>query len=68
MTKPALRLMVSEKGFRAIGHVAAQWAYLETQLDFVVDLLPNQPSLQPFELKPHLNGEWRTYGRPQELF
>lgn len=44
MGKLALRLMIGDEEFKAIGHVAAQWAYLETQIDFVIDVLINQPS------------------------
>ena len=44
MGKLALRLMIGDEEFRAIDHVAAQWAYLETQIDFVIDVLINQPS------------------------
>lgn len=51
-TKPALKLMVGDKELRAIGHVAAQWAYLETQIDGVILVLINQPSTQALGLKP----------------
>lgn len=44
MPKPALQLMIGDKELRAIGHVAAQWAYLETQLDTVTELLIEQPA------------------------
>ena len=30
---PACQLMVSDEQFRAIGHVALQWAYLEGEID-----------------------------------
>jgi len=49
--KPVLQLMVGDKELRAIGHVAAQWAYLETQLDFVTAILVNQPSTKNLGLK-----------------
>jgi hypothetical protein len=44
--EPALRLMIGDKELRAIGHVAAQWAYLETQIDAVTHILFSQPSVQ----------------------
>ena len=44
--KPALKLMVGDKELRAIGHVAAQWAYLESQIDIVIFVLINQSSTQ----------------------
>ncbi|RFC34875.1 MAG: hypothetical protein DID92_2727744307 [Candidatus Nitrotoga sp. SPKER] len=50
--KPALKLMIGDKELRAIGHVAAQWAYLETQIDGVILVLINQPSTQALKLKP----------------
>ncbi len=43
MSKLALRLTIGDEEFKAIGHVAAQWAYLETQIDYVIDVLINQP-------------------------
>lgn len=46
MPEPALRLMIGDKELRAIGHVAAQWAYLETQIDAVTHILCCQPSVQ----------------------
>lgn len=51
MTRPALKLMVGDKELRAIGHVAAQWAYLETQLDAVIDVLVKQPSARNLGIK-----------------
>jgi len=38
LTKPAIQLLVTDEGYRAIGHVAAQWAYLETELDSLLSL------------------------------
>lgn len=52
-TKPALKLMVGDKELRAIGHVVAQWAYLETQIDYVILVLIDQPSTKALGLKPH---------------
>ena len=49
--QPALQLMIGDKELRAIGHVAAQWAYLETQLDGVTAILINQPTTRPLGLK-----------------
>lgn len=49
--KLAMQLMIGDDVFRAIGHVAAQWAYLETQLDFVIDLMAHQPAASSLELK-----------------
>lgn len=43
--------MIGDKELRAIGHVAAQWAYLETQLDGVVEILINQPTTKHLGLK-----------------
>lgn len=44
--RPALRLMIGDKEYRAIGHTSAQWALFETQLDFVLMVLTQQPSTQ----------------------
>ncbi len=38
MTKPAITLFITDAVYRAIGHVAAQWAYLETELDYLLSL------------------------------
>ena len=43
--------MIGDRELRAIGHVAAQWAYLETQLDVVVEILINQPSVKSLGLQ-----------------
>lgn len=51
MTRPALKLMVGDKELRAIGHVTAQWAYLETQLDGVINVLVKQPSTRNLGIK-----------------
>jgi hypothetical protein len=39
MKAPALRLMIGDDEFRAIGRVAAQWAYLENQIDSCLAIL-----------------------------
>ncbi len=39
MDKPVLKLMIGDNEFRAIGHVAAQWAYIETELDYVLNMM-----------------------------
>ena len=44
--------MIGDAEFRAIGHVVAQWAYLETQFDFIVQVLIYQPSVKHLGLKP----------------
>jgi len=49
MTKLALKLMVRDEEFRAIGHVAAQWAYLETELDFISEILVNHENAKNLE-------------------
>lgn len=51
MPQPALELMISDKELRAIGHVAAQWAYLETQLDGVANILIHQPTAKAAGMK-----------------
>jgi hypothetical protein len=51
VAQPALQLMIGDKELRAIGHVAAQWAYLETQLDGVANILMHQPSTKALGLK-----------------
>ena len=51
LPKPALQLMIGDKELRAIGHVAAQWAYLETQLDGVANILIHQPSTKALGMK-----------------
>jgi mRNA-degrading endonuclease YafQ of YafQ-DinJ toxin-antitoxin module len=51
MSKLAMRLMIGDKELRAIGHVAAQWAYLETQIDYVIAVLVAQPSTKELELR-----------------
>ena len=33
MKKTAIKLFITDDGYRSIGHVAAQWAYLETEMD-----------------------------------
>ena len=53
MTRLAMQLMIGDKEFRAIGHVAAQWAYLETQFDFLVQVLLHQPVIKELGLKPN---------------
>jgi hypothetical protein len=47
-----MKLMIGDEEFRAIGHVAAQWAYLETQFDFLVRVLIHQPAIKQLGLKP----------------
>ena len=44
MDKLALRLMIRDEELRAIGHVAAQWAYLETKIDTLISLLDSHAS------------------------
>jgi hypothetical protein len=44
MPKLALRLMIGDAEFRAIGHVAAQWAFLEDQIDCCLEILLAQPA------------------------
>jgi hypothetical protein len=36
--------MIGEEEFRAIGHVAAQWAFLEDQIDCCLEILLAQPA------------------------
>jgi len=44
MKEPTLRLMIGDEEFRAIGHVAAQWAFLEDQIDCCLEILLAQPA------------------------
>jgi hypothetical protein len=44
MPKLALRLRIGDAEFRAIGHVAAQWAFLENQIDLCLKVLLAQPA------------------------
>ena len=44
MPNLALRLMIGDAEFRAIGHVAAQWAFLEDQIDWCLKVLLAQPA------------------------
>ncbi|MBC7193842.1 hypothetical protein [Marinobacter sp.] len=39
MTKLSLQLLIGDAELQAIGHVAAQWAYFETEMDSVIELL-----------------------------
>ena len=48
-----MQLMIGDVEFRAIGHVAAQWAYFETQLDAILHILLAQPSVKPLQLRVH---------------
>ena len=43
MTNLAVTLMVSDTTLRAIGHVAAQWAYFETEFDIFLNQLLRHP-------------------------
>lgn len=43
--KPLARMMVTDSDLRAIGHVAAQWARLEVQIDLLIARLLDQPSV-----------------------
>lgn len=45
--------MIGDAELRAIGHVAAQWAYFETQMDAVLQILLAQPSVKLLQLKVH---------------
>ncbi len=51
MTKPAIKLFITDEGYRAIGHVAAQWAYLETEIDGLLSLLLEHEEVKILELK-----------------
>lgn len=53
--KPALKLLVGDKEFRAIGHVAAQWAFLENHIDSAIFVLAHQPATKHLEIKPALS-------------
>jgi hypothetical protein len=46
----ALRLLIDDKEFRAIGHVAAQWAFFENQLDQTLSILIQQPTTKDLGL------------------
>jgi hypothetical protein len=48
MKQPTLRLMIGDDEFRAIGHVAAQWAFLENQIDDGLEILLAQPAAASF--------------------
>jgi|AVFP01.1.fsa_nt_gi hypothetical protein len=45
MPTPTFPLMIGDQELRAIGHVAAQWAHLEVQIDAITQILCNQPSV-----------------------
>lgn len=49
-TKLALKLMVRDEELRAIGHVAVQWAYLETELDYISGLLTSHEHAKELEI------------------
>lgn len=51
MKKPAIQLFITDEGYRAIGHVAAQWAYLETELDSLLSLLLESEEVKKLGLK-----------------
>ncbi len=50
MTKPAIKLFITDEGYRAIGHVAAQWAYLETELDHLLSIFMDQKEVKKLKL------------------
>ena len=52
MPKLALRLMIEDAEFRAIGHVAAQWAFLEDQIDCCLEILLAQPAAASLAQRP----------------
>jgi hypothetical protein len=43
---PAYQLNVSDEQFRAIGHVALQWAHLEAEIDREIVWLNNDATIQ----------------------
>ncbi len=49
---PVLKLFIGDDEYRAIGHVAAQWAYFENQVDFLVDVFMGQPKATSLNIKP----------------
>jgi hypothetical protein len=49
LSVPACQLQVSDEQFRAIGHVALQWAYLEGEIDWEIDWL-NKRNAEPVKL------------------
>jgi hypothetical protein len=51
LTKPAIKLLITDGGYRAIGHVAAQWAILETELDHLLALLLEDSTVKSLGLK-----------------
>jgi hypothetical protein len=57
MKKPALRLVIGDDEFRAIGHVAAQWAFLENEIDGCLEILLAQPAAA--SLPQHIPGSFR---------
>jgi hypothetical protein len=50
LTNTAIKLLITDEGYRAIGHVAAQWAYLETELDCLLSLLSKHEKAEKLEL------------------
>ncbi len=52
---PALKLLIGDKEFRAIGHVAAQWSFLEIQIDNIILILKDQPTVKHLSIKPPLS-------------
>lgn len=69
MSNLALRLMIGDEEFRAIGHVAAQWAYLETQIDYVIDVLINQPDTKRdgFKLEQSFRRRMATFRKAARI-
>lgn len=58
---PAFQLMLSEKQFRAIGHMTVQWAFLESEIDRELDWL-NEQNDKPVKLRApfeHRAERWR---------
>ena len=50
MTKAAIKLFITDEGYRSIGCVAAQWAYLETEMDHLLSDFLTQKKVRKLKL------------------
>ena len=51
LTKLALKLFITDEGYRAIGHVAAQWSFLEIELDNLLRIFLGQEEVKKLKLE-----------------